>query len=517
MGRAVTHAQEAFHSRGLGEPTARLASLLGVLVLVGLPLAAVLAGATRDSLALLREARPWQLFLETLAFALAITVTSVTIGVPLGALFARARVRARALLLLAHTLPLLLPPLVVALGWFHLLGEHGIVGTPLTASLLFSRLGACALLASSFAPAVTWLTMAGVLSLDASIEEAATLVAPPRTALLRIVIPAARRHIALGALIVLALSLAEVGVPMFLRVNVYGASVFARLGGTDFAPHEAAALSLPMIIVGVAFAWFARHTIPGSLRLRGDTHTFVELGPWPTALGIAAALLAIAPIAALARTSWPGLRALGSWLGAAPSNSMVAAVAAAVVSTILAIVLGHTLVRYPSRLSRVLDAILLAGFFVPSTVIGVGLQTTWNRASTSWIYGTAAIVTLGFCARYSSIAVRIFAASVGRDSVSYEHAASLVGAGFWGRLVGIVVPMNAKGLVVTFALVLVSSLRDLETAIVAYPPGGETLTVRLFTLEANGPPSVVAGLALVQIGLTLGVLGTCAMIFRRLR
>jgi iron(III) transport system permease protein len=51
-------------------------------------------------------------------------------------------------------------------------------------------------------------------------------------------------------------------------------------------------------------------------------------------------------------------------------------------------------------------------------------------------------------------------------------------------------------------------LRDLETAVMYYPPGGEPLTVRIVTLEANGPGAVVAGLALVQLvlgGACLGV------------
>jgi hypothetical protein len=35
-----------------------------------------------------------------------------------------------------------------------------------------------------------------------------------------------------------------------------------------------------------------------------------------------------------------------------------------------------------------------------------------------------------------------------------------------------------------------------------YPPGHAPLTVRTFTLEANGPPAVVAALALTQVLVT---------------
>ena len=53
-----------------------------------------------------------------------------------------------------------------------------------------------------------------------------------------------------------------------------------------------------------------------------------------------------------------------------------------------------------------------------------------------------------------------------------------------------------------FALALVFSLRDLETAVLLYPPGGEPLTARIFTLEANGPPGVVSALAGLHVLIT---------------
>jgi len=58
-----------------------------------------------------------------------------------------------------------------------------------------------------------------------------------------------------------------------------------------------------------------------------------------------------------------------------------------------------------------------------------------------------------------------------------------------------------------FALALVFSLRDLETAVLLYPPGGEPLTARIFTLEANGPPGVVSALAILHVLITFGAIG----------
>jgi iron(III) transport system permease protein len=58
-------------------------------------------------------------------------------------------------------------------------------------------------------------------------------------------------------------------------------------------------------------------------------------------------------------------------------------------------------------------------------------------------------------------------------------------------------------------------LRDLELSVLYYPPGGQPLTVRIFTLEANGPPSVVAALAVVHVAMTAAVLGIGGVLLKR--
>ncbi|WP_394829824.1 hypothetical protein [Pendulispora albinea] len=91
------------------------------------------------------------------------------------------------------------------------------------------------------------------------------------------------------------------------------------------------------------------------------------------------------------------------------------------------------------------------------------------------------------------------------------------GAGYFRRLARIVIPLHARDIVTGVGLMLVFCLRDLETAVLFYPPGGETLTVRIFTLEANGSPSVVAALAMIHVVLTLTVVSIGALAVRRFR
>jgi ABC-type spermidine/putrescine transport system permease subunit II len=96
-----------------------------------------------------------------------------------------------------------------------------------------------------------------------------------------------------------------------------------------------------------------------------------------------------------------------------------------------------------------------------------------------------------------------------------EEAAATVGAGYVRRLVAIVVPRHAAALAAAWLLVFVFCLRDLDGGIVVHPPGGETLLVRIFTLEANGPEPVVAALAMIQVAVTLGIASLAAWLSLR--
>jgi iron(III) transport system permease protein len=78
----------------------------------------------------------------------------------------------------------------------------------------------------------------------------------------------------------------------------------------------------------------------------------------------------------------------------------------------------------------------------------------------------------------------------------------------------IVLPVHWRGVVFAWLLALVFCLRDLDTAVLFYPPGREPLTVRIFTLEANGPPGVVAGLAVLHVAVTVVIVAPAALLVK---
>jgi iron(III) transport system permease protein len=58
-------------------------------------------------------------------------------------------------------------------------------------------------------------------------------------------------------------------------------------------------------------------------------------------------------------------------------------------------------------------------------------------------------------------------------------------------------------------------LRDLGITMMVYPPGHDTLPVRIFTLMANGAPSLIAALCVILIAATVLPLGLLGLVLKR--
>ena len=321
----------------------------------------------------------WRLLAGSVALATAVTIFASVLGVPLGVLLGRTDVGGRGWLLAVHAFPIFVPPFLVALGWFHIVGANGYLGTPFTARLFFGPVGVVAVLGLTFAPIMTSLTALALQNVDPSLEDAGRVVAGPLRVIVRILLPTAWPAVALGQLLVFALALSELGVPMFLRVRTYPASVFARLGGIDYAPGEAVALTLPLLAVTLGLLALERRLVGARtfavLGLRRRKRTPFRLGRWKVPLTLACAsitMLSLAPVLALAIRAGPaGLAEMPVWIRSSLWNSMRAAALAATAITALGLTGAWAFARGRAG-GRLLDTTLMLGFLTPGAVLGVG-------------------------------------------------------------------------------------------------------------------------------------------------
>jgi iron(III) transport system permease protein len=168
----------------------------------------------------------------------------------------------------------------------------------------------------------------------------------------------------------------------------------------------------------------------------------------------------------------------------------------------LALALAYLVERTRPRRRDGLDTALLLLFAAPGTVLGVGLILVWNRPGFGWLYGSAAIVLLGWIAHFTPLAIRAVGVALGAVPRGLEEAARLARASWRRTVARVLVPAVGPALAGAWLLAFIFCLRDLDLAITIYPPGAETLPVRVYTLMANSPESVVAALGVLTVGLT---------------
>src|ERR1700730_3766595 len=153
------------------------------------------------------------------------------------------------------TLPLLVPPYVIAVAWFAVLGSTGWIGRSLSptrveflSSTFFGLYGCIGALSTAFMPVAMLLTIAYVGTVNPRLEQAGLLMSHWPQVLWRITLPLIAPAILFAAVLVFLLTLGEVGVPIFLRYPVYPVEVLTQFAAFyDFKAATAAAI--PMLIV----------------------------------------------------------------------------------------------------------------------------------------------------------------------------------------------------------------------------------------------------------------------------
>jgi iron(III) transport system permease protein len=457
---------------------------------------------------------------HSIFLSLSVTIVAMIIGVPLGVLLGRTDLPFRGTLAIVLAMPVLVPPYVIAVAWFTALGPAGLIARALPApapellsSVLFSFYGCIGVLSTAFLPIPMLLTIAYANRVNPRLEQAGILMSSWPFVLWRITLPLIAPAILFSGVLVFLLTFGEVGVASFLRFPVYPAEVLTQFAAFyDFSAATAAAI--PMLIVTLMLLLLEFRFLHASvLELNAPAYdripALIRLGRWRFPLFVlvlvwTAATIAL-PIAVLIAQS-ASLSVFANAFSRASDSifrSIAFASAGATLLTALGFLLGYLVHSRAWTWWRGVDALALFLFTLPGTVIGIGLISLWNRPVTNVVYATPAIIILGYIAQYAVLPIRMSAATLQRIPPSLERAAQLCGASWFMTLRDIVLPLARSGLITAWIIAYVFCLRDVSITMVVYPPGSDTLPVRIMTLMANGAPSLIAALCVILIAMTL--------------
>jgi iron(III) transport system permease protein len=455
-------------------------------------------------------------------------VLATTIGAPLGLALARIALPHKSLLRLGLTAPVLLPPYIAGLAWTYLANSRGwiatIAGEDLLSGWTHSLPAAIVVLSLVFYPVALLATEVATRRIDGRLEEAALMVAPAGRVLWRVTLPLVAPGVLAAALLTFVLAISEFGVPGLLQVRVYTTEVFTAFAALYDFPR-AILLSVPLLLLCAIVSAAAGALLGDRLLVtrRSTGARPIVFDEWQRSATIGAVVMLgialVLPVAILVGQS-STVRSSSTVLagtGRAVANSLLLAALGATAVVGVAMWLGYVRARTQSRLGRGVDILFIATFAVPSTIVGVGLIGVWNRAGLlGTLYGTDAMLLLGYLARFVPVAALALAAAFAYVPISHEEASAVSGAGWFRTMRRIVLPQMRSALAASWLIVFVLAFGELGVSILVAPPGETTLPIRDYTLIANAPPANVAALALLQttvIFVPLAILG--ALVTRR--
>lgn len=469
---------------------------------------------------LLSSVHEWTLLGNSFALAFSVSFLSTIVGVPLGILFGKTDLPLRRFFTVAFTVPLLIPSYITAVGWADFSGPDGFLAKVIGAtaaqtaySLLFDLPGCVFVLFATFLPIIILLTMVSLKGVNPRMEEAGKLVTGRSGILRRITIPLIFPTISLASILVFLLTIGEFGVPNFLRYDVFAVESFVQFSAFyNFGAATAAAVPLAVITFIVLLAeWaFLRerfHQVQAvSYRTASPP---IELGRHKLWMFILVALLCfiidLLPLIVLIVRSLP-VSVYVDAINVASDSLLRSLFYAAVGASLLALVgffAGYLIHHQAAPFWKAADTLTIFLFALPSTVIGIGLINLWNRPLTNFIYGTFAIVVLGYLVKYTALTSRITATTLMLIPHTMEEAGQISGLHWMKRIQHIVIPMAKKGIVTSWLVGYIFCLRDVQTTMIVYPAGHDTLPVRIGTLMANGAPELIAALCVVMVCVTV--------------
>ncbi|QAU13127.1 iron ABC transporter permease [Halorubrum sp. BOL3-1] len=458
---------------------------------------------------------------RSVALVSVVTAAAVSVGVPLAVLTVQAALPFRRFWTVVIALPLAVPSYLGAFAALSAFGPDGplstALGVPLPAVEGFA--GAAVVLTLYTYPYVFLTTRASLLSLDASLVEAArTLNCGQLESFRRITLPQIVPGIAAGALLVALYTLADFGTPNFMNLQVYTQFIYTRhnahMGG------YAALLSLQLlavtgVILAVESAIGADDS--GAYASRGNRGAAeLDLGAWrypalalPVLVAVAALVLPVGIFAMWLIRGGPGYEFTQlSFSWSYGWNSLKVSLLAAVASVLVALPIALRSVTTGSTASSLTARIPYVGYATPGIVLAIAL-VSFSLDAVPGLYKTVPLLVFAYVIRFMPQAIGSIRTSTMQVDDRLVEAARTLGRSRAGAFRTVTLPLIVPGIVTGAALVFLTSMKELPATLLLRPLGFDTLVTFIWRARETGLYGQAAVPAFVLVfvsGLSMAVL-----------
>ncbi|WP_433888438.1 ABC transporter permease [Streptomyces sp. CA-111067] len=524
-----------------------LATAVVVLYLVGAPLVYLLRDAFTDdgtglSFAGFRRAFGESGIGATLGNTLLFAAGSAALGLVLGSVLAYLATRTDApfgrLVQASSVIPLIVPSILYAPAWVFLTSKDIGLFNEITDRLFGARpfdiysMGGMVWVQGLHVAPIAFLFMNSAFrNSDPSLEEAARTSGAGRwTVLARVTGPLAKPALASAGLILFVQSLEVFEIPALLgmpaHINVVTSQIYQLFQTYPIDFHAVGALGVLLLVVasvGVLVVNRAGGSLKQTATVSGKAfrprRVPLRRGrPWAGAFIVLYFLMVVVlPLAILLYASLlpyyqtPSAHAFSQMsldnyttvlndpaVMTAFKNTVFVAVGAALGVMILSAVTSWFVVRTKARGRGLLDTLAFSPVIVPGLVLGLAISFVYLHVRLP-IYATLWIILIAYLTRFLPYGMRYASSAMKSISPELEESAYVSGAGWLTTIRRVLLPLTSPGMVAGFIYVLIVSFRELQSTILLYSPGKETISVVVWEKYQDGGLSSVAAIGVLMV------------------
>ena len=474
-----------------------------------------------DLWALVSSSRNLSILANSAVMAVLVTVFSTLIALPLAFLTIRTDLPARKFWLIVTTLPLAVPSYVGSFTLIATLAPRGSFLQILLAPLgveelpsIYGLPGAVLAITLFTYPYMLLSVRSGLQGIDPSLEEAArSLGYSRRETFFKVILPQLKPSAIAGGLLVALYSLRDFGTPSLMRFDTFTRAIFIQYKAS-FNRNSAAALALMLVSLVLVILWLeyrvrsrAAYYSRGSASLRPTP--VIKLGRWKWVAFSFCLLIAIfsvfLPIGITIFWLMRGLSAGYSFPNLLPIifNSVGVAALAAIVATMFALPIAILAVRFPSKITAIIERCSYIGFGVPGIVVALSL-VFFGANYLPILYQTLPMLIFAYLVLFLPQSLGNIRSSLLQVNPQLEESARSLGRSPWQTVKEVTLPLVRPGILSGAVLVFLTTIKELPATMLLSPIGFSTLAVEIWQATENVDFADAAAASLTMLLVSMG-------------
>jgi ABC-type Fe3+ transport system permease subunit len=456
------------------------------------------------------------LLLSSIAIAGTIAILSTVLGTLQAFLLYKIQTPFSSWFKLLLLLPLFISPYIWAVAWkdfFYFAFNN---------TKLISSVGGLIFVHTSiYTPLAMLIAGSGFQNINSQLEESGLVITNFKSVIVRIIIPLIKPAIASSFILIFIFSISEFSVPAFLGVKVFTTEIFTQFSA--FYNHSLALLqSVLLVVICFLLLLSEKKYIASapflSVGSKGSNYKIYKLKYSNIGLLFIFLWFVIFVILPPVMLAFQTFNTNINYFTKAfylLQSSIAPSIFLSLISAFIIVFAGFNIAFFTKNSKNsTINIFLLITFIIPTIVLGISIIKFYNRPALNFIYGSYAIIIIGYIAKFLFITVKLIDNAVKKIPSSLDEAAQIAGVSLLGRIIRIYFPLSLQAVFVSFIIVFIFSLSELGTTIMVYPPGSELMQIKVFTVSANAPLPLTSGMSLIVFLITLIVTGILFLIIK---